>query len=262
MGLVALRFFEDAQELAGLRGKIRLAVLARLTSTEAATASDSPEVVARLEQALAKLRAEMKQEPGKEAAKIPKQVQSRQEPAKAEATLRRYQHAYLELMTQRSLFLGDVPTTVRRITECSAHTLDIARVSVWLTDDGVTRITCADLYEAGEKKHSSGIELFAKDFEPYFVALREQRTIAAHDAHTDPRTSCFSTSYLAPLGIESMLDVPIWAHERMIGVICHEHVKTKRTWTADEETFAYLMSSFVALAMEQERSRRLSIPPD
>jgi hypothetical protein len=37
----------------------------------------------------------------------------------------------------------------------------------------------------------------------------------------------------------------------MVGVICHEHRGVKRTWNSDEETFAYLMSNFVALSLER-----------
>ena len=40
----------------------------------------------------------------------------------------------------------------------------------------------------------------------------------------DARTSCFSAVHLEPLGIGSMLDVPIWVQGTMAGVICHEHI--------------------------------------
>ena len=46
----------------------------------------------------------------------------------------------------------------------------------------------------------------------------------------------------------------------MVGVVCHEQVGRTRTWTKDDETFAYLMSHFVTLALERRdhepRSRR------
>ena len=40
--------------------------------------------------------------------------------------------------------------------------------------------------------------------------LAKERTIAADDANQDPRTKCFSASYLMPLNIGAMLDVPVW----------------------------------------------------
>ncbi|MDQ3263267.1 MAG: GAF domain-containing protein [Myxococcota bacterium] len=87
-------------------------------------------------------------------------------------------------------------------------------------------------------------------------ALKTERTIAAHDAHVDPRTSWFSTVYLKPLNINSMLDVPIMVNEKMVGVVCHEQVGPARSWNADEEKFAYLMASLVALALERRIERQ------
>jgi hypothetical protein len=271
MGRQAVRIFDEAERLGGLRAKIALAVESRVSSTEATGAPDTPDLIGRLQSALARVRT-MDTRPSPSSSSppppsprgdqlgslspVPRAEAPSPRGTSAEEALRRHQRTFLDLMTQRSLLLGNVDTTVRRITEGAAAAIDVERVSVWRVDPGVTKITCADLYERTKQTHSSGTELFATDFGPYFAAMSLQRTIAAHDAHTDPRTSCFSESYLRPLGIGAMLDVPIWVGDAMVGVICHEHVGLSRTWTADEETFAYLMASFVSLAMEMARTPR------
>lgn len=171
----------------------------------------------------------------------------------SEARLREHNRVYLELMADKGSFLGDVQSTLQRITEAAAKTIDVARASIWLLDAERTKITCVDLFERDANKHSSGIELMAGDYPSYFKALVEERTIAADDAHADPRTSCFSAGYLTPLGINSMLDVPIWVNGEMIGVVCHEHIGPQRHWTTDEVNFAYLMGNFVSMAKERVR---------
>lgn len=230
---------------------MRLASIAQVTSTEAATAEDAPELIARLERGIQQLRKEA-DKPGPDRGDA-----SRASPMRPGVDdvrlLRRHLATFVELTTQRGLFLNDLGSTLRRIDEAAAFALDVARVSVWFLDDARSKITCADLFVKDTREHASGVELFAKDFGPYFSALATERTIAAHDAHKDPRTSCFSESYLGPLGINSMLDVPIWVEGKMAGVVCHEHVGPARTWNSDEETFAYLMSNFVALALERNR---------
>ncbi len=244
----ATRFFDQAGKLGGLVAKMKLASLARLTSTEAATVEDSPEVLRRLDEAMQLLRFEAKgtTEGVDEGMVVP--VPSHNEGARV---LRKQVQTYVELMSQRTLFLGDVDATIRRINEAASSAVGVERVSVWFLDDRRTKITCADLFIRTTRKHTSGTELFEKDFAAYFRALEFERTIAAGDAHKDPRTSCFSTSYLGPLGITSMLDVPIWHVDKMVGVICHEHVGPKRDWNSDEETFGYLMANFVALSLER-----------
>jgi transcriptional regulator with GAF, ATPase, and Fis domain len=253
MGKRLSHCFMEAERLGGLVGKMRLASMAQVTSTEAGTTADRPELVERAERALEALRADFAKS-GPSSSALPREVAAAPLGDNQAQVLRRHLSTYLDLMAQRSALLPSLKETMRRVTEAASSTLGVQRVSVWLCDERNTKISCADLYDASVAKHSSGAELMAKDFAPYFRALERERTIAAHDAHTDPRTSCFSVSYLKALGITSLLDVPFWFNRRMLGVICHEHVGPKRTWDSDEETFAYLMSSFIALAYERDAS--------
>jgi GAF domain-containing protein len=231
---------------------MRLASLAQVTSAEAATGPDQPEVIARLEAAMRIVDAEFASTTSEPPARTPRTSSA---PPSAQSQLRAYLQTHLELMTQRGLFMRDVSSTIRRVNEAAAHTLGVERVSVWFLNGDQSAIECADLFERTKAKHSAGIALKATDFPSYFQALSRERTIAADDAHTDPRTSSFTEPYLKPLGITSMLDVPIWSARRMVGVVCHEHVGPKRHWHGDEETFAYLMSSYVALALERSSDR-------
>lgn len=259
MGVRGQRCFDEANRLGGLVAKLRLASLTQVTSTEAATRQDTPELTAKLEAALATVRGEF----GNRQGPAPSQSQELglwQTVAKENESLRRYLGSVADLFSQRSLFAADVSATVRRITEAAAITLGVERVSVWFLDDARSKIVSQDLFERTKSVHSSGAELRAKDFAPYFEALRQERTIAVEDAITDPRTRCFSTSYLVPLGIGAMLDIPILANgekgrsganERMVGVICCEHLGGKRSWSRDEETFVYLLSSLVAMTLER-----------
>jgi two-component system sensor histidine kinase/response regulator len=252
MGTRAQLCFEEASRLGGLVGKMRLASMAQITSTEAATRADSPELLATLEAALVRVRSEFT--PGGQLEPMSPQF-------RPSDLLRRCATSLADLLSQRSLFAGDLEATVRRITEAASTTLDIERVSIWFLDPPRTKLVCADLFERAKSQHSAGTELFATDFAPYFEALASEQTIAAHDANTDPRTRCFSQPYLKPLGIGALLDVPIWASEIMTGVICHEHVGGARRWSADEETFAHSLSSVVALTLEQRRLVHPSLAP-
>jgi hypothetical protein len=244
-------YYEKAGKLAGVRGKVRLAVLTGMSSTEAAGAPESAAVLTRFEQALAMVRSELGHV-GRPTA-LPVDVG---EPARVDTSaieLRRRTALLVDLMSQRELFLPDVGKAVARTTEVAAAALDVARVSVWRLEQATSHVMslrCVDLFERAAGLHSSGSVLRADAFPTYFTALETERTIAAHDAHKDPRTACFSVPYLTPLGINSMLDVPIWTAGKMIGVVCHEHVGPGRTWSHDDEDFAYLMSAFVALAID------------
>ncbi len=253
MGKRLQRAFEEAGSIGGLVARMRLASMAQLTSVEAETQEDRPEVVLRVNTALDEIRRQFASADREEKA-APSVVQAGGGGEDLSKILRRHLNTYLDMMSQRSLFLGNVDATIRRVNEAASSALDVERVSVWYCDPQQTKIWCVDLFQRASASHSGGAELFARDFAPYFRALRSERTIAAHDAQSDGRTSCFSEVYLKPLGIGALLDVPIWVGRTMVGVVCHEHVGPKRMWTKDEETFAYLMSNFVALAIERSNA--------
>jgi PAS domain S-box-containing protein len=156
----------------------------------------------------------------------------------------------MELARRKTLSLGDLNAAVREITEAATNTLGIERVSVWLYNDNRSKIQCIDLYEWSKSRHSQGIELAAVEYPVYFQALQQERTIATHDAHTDPRTKEFSKFYLSGLGITSMLDAPIWLGGEMVGVVCHEHVGSARQWALEEQNFAGSIADLVSMAIK------------
>lgn len=150
------------------------------------------------------------------------------------------------------LIEGNAKFAAIAFTEAIAQTLAVSRVSVWLYNLTRNGIVCLDLYESKLPAHSEGKELNAIDFPAYFIALEQDRPIIAHNAHQDPATQEFSASYLTPLGITSILDVPIRSAGRVVGVIRCEHTQVQRQWQAAEVSFATSIANLMSLALEGE----------
>jgi signal transduction histidine kinase/CheY-like chemotaxis protein len=165
--------------------------------------------------------------------------------------LKEHQAGLLELAQHQAVISGDLHQAFQAITETASRVLVVARASIWLFQEDRSAIRLQDLYEAPTRQHSAGTVLSASQFPSYFQALeREEHTLAAHDAHIDPRTCEFSSSYLMPLGIGAMLDAPIRHKGKTVGVLCHEHLGTRRIWSTDEMTVAVSFATVVTLAME------------
>ena len=164
--------------------------------------------------------------------------------------LRNHNIVLTKLAKSPALNHGDFKAALQEITEASVQNIGIERSSVWLYDKTSTKIQCLDLFEKSRNQHSEGVELLAADYPAYFQALQQDQPIAADDAHTDPRTREFSESYLTPLGIKSMLDIPIRIQGQTTGVLCLEHVGTARHWTPEDQNFARSLADLVSLAIE------------
>lgn len=173
-----------------------------------------------------------------------------------ERTLRHQNAILLDLTKADALDAGDINEAVALVTAAGANGLHCARSSVWLFSDDETKIHCLDLFEREKATHTKGSELTSKDFPRYFEALREDRTIAANDAHSHPATSEFSSVYLTPLGITSMLEAPIRSRGRLVGVLCSEHVGDKRDFSQEEQNFAASVADAFGRSLQAAERRR------
>jgi PAS domain S-box-containing protein len=174
-----------------------------------------------------------------------------------EALLRRIQGGLSELAKSPQIYSGNLTESFRTITRVAAECLHVERVGIWFLTEDCSALRCVDLYQRATQHHSHGLVLSAAEYPRYFEELAADRVLAAEDAQRDSRTSEFTEGYLVPLGITSLLDVPIRSEGRIVGVICHEHLGPIRAWTLEEQHFAVALANTVALAIEAADRRKM-----
>ena len=152
---------------------------------------------------------------------------------------------------------GKISDGGKLLTKEVTSSIDADRCSIWLYNSDKTSIICQQLYIKSEDSWYSDIELFRKDFTPYFDHLLADPIIVADNAETHSATSCFTEGYLKPLGIKSMLDVPIIFRGTVIGVICIESL-TLRDWAPCEVDFAQMLSSLYSFAFSVKEGNKVS----
>lgn len=248
MAHILYDFFLKASEIGGIQARTRLSILSKMTSIEAKSVPDTEERIKQMEAFYVTVLKEF----GKNVSETTTIV------AESDKTLvnklRKQMMVFADLTSTRSVHGDDLQATAKRITESLVDAIDVERASIWLFNDTNTGIECLDLFVRSKKEHSAGVTLNASDFPNYFKAVATQRTLAAENAHTHPGTSEFSEVYLKPLGINAMLDVPIYANGKMVGVVCHEHTGDFRKWTTDEESFAYVMGNIIGMTIEKQEA--------
>jgi two-component system cell cycle sensor histidine kinase/response regulator CckA len=168
----------------------------------------------------------------------------------SDGVLRDFESARLRL-ARGSVEGGDaLASAFHSTTELAADTIGVERCGIWLFIEERRAIRCFDLFERSSRKHSEGAVLRAQDFPAYFGALERLRVVQADEAALAPATRELEAAYLAPLGIGAMLDAPLFRNGKVVGVVCHEHVGSTRTWTPKEVDFVSSVSDTVALEME------------
>lgn len=201
--------------------------------------------------------------PEEEALNLEALAQENQRLRDKEAFLNRLLLAMTLLTRHRSIASGDLPSAFRDITRMAARSVAVQRASIWFLDEARTLLTCACIFDGIEDLHAEGAHIAASQHPAYFAEIERGRVIAAEDAVHDPRTREFAQGYLLPLGIRSMLDVPIKLGDRMAGVVCLEHTGPVRAWQPEERQFASFVSSLVSLAVESsERLPQAGLRPE
>ncbi|MDQ3192937.1 MAG: ATP-binding protein [Bacteroidota bacterium] len=158
-----------------------------------------------------------------------------------------FQSALLKLTQTKYISLIK---TYENITKISANQIDTARVGIWLFNEDRTALICYCLFMKNIKKYCFDIVLLKRDAPNYFKALEQNRAVVITDEDDDPLTIELNELYLKPSGISTLLDVPIRSQGRLLGVVCHDHIGTKREWTLEEQTFASSVADLVAIAIE------------
>jgi len=172
---------------------------------------------------------------------------------RADRTIRR-QSALLKLSRDE---VSDLDQLLPRITKEDAHALQVERVSIWFFNNDKSEIVCQNLYNLSKDSYEKGNILKSSKYPHYFQAIQQSHNVAAFDAVNDPQTKEFKESYLDPLGIVSMLDVPIWLRGETRGVLCHEIVGCeKRDWSFEDQDFAASVANIISRYLESNERKR------
>lgn len=154
----------------------------------------------------------------------------------------------LDISKTEEIDSGDLRIASEKIILQCAAGLKIARASMWKVLKH--KIECEVLVDEGRLISKPGLFLLRKDFPDYFNELDKERVIVAVDAETYPATASFAESYLRPLNIKSMLDVPIRHKGKMIGIICCEYQGDGiKQWTDDETVFVSTLAELSGRAL-------------
>lgn len=159
------------------------------------------------------------------------------------------------LLDLKQMDKRDLHAFMKKVLYTVANALDIERVSIWFFDEGRTSIYCDYLYLKKFGEYVNETTLSVTDFPEYFKAIETSLFIAAEDARNDKSTKELSEKYLEPRGIHSMLDIPIYYNNEIIGIICHEEQDKIRKWKREEIDFTAAISTLISTSLEIDFSR-------
>lgn len=167
------------------------------------------------------------------------------------------EHFNLLIKLYKSSFIdyNSIEDIYKTITETAVKGLNIIRASYWEIENDSS--ICKDLFDKTNQTHTSGTKLYAKELPVYFQALKDGFAIIADDVNTNIHAQELKESYLIPLGIKNMLDLPIRKDGELIGVFCCEHNIENRNWSESDLAFTRSLCDILNLMTEQGKRREI-----
>ena len=166
------------------------------------------------------------------------------------------QHQAILGLTKFFAYGLDFGTLLRKILEVDAETLSVRRVSIWLFETDHSGMHLYDLLDVGSEEQYQNTFLSKDDYPNYFKAIEGCRLLIVDDVYSDTATAEMLANYLTPLGVTSMLDVPIIIEGSLHGVVCHEHIGRSRHWLSEECGFAASIADLIGQAILVDQLRR------
>lgn len=133
--------------------------------------------------------------------------------------------------------------------------LKIDRINAWLFNPDKTAIISMGEYDIRTREFKKESIIQRTQYPNYFKAIEENKIILAENIHTNKATKELSKEYSKPLGLESLMDVPIRIAGELIGVLCFEKAGSKKKFTPKEQKFGISVSLLLASNLEARHRR-------
>ncbi len=186
------------------------------------------------------------------AEEIKERIQAQEALNQKAMILSRQNQILISLTKDGVLHQGNLATSLKKLTEATAQTLNVERASIWLYDHNKTCLICQDLYLKSSGEHQSGLKFLKTDYPIYFKALETKQIICSDNPKTDPRTQEFNQGYLTPLNIVNLLDIVILRGGKTLGIMSVEQVGDSRPWTVEDENFTRSIADLISLSIEAD----------
>ncbi len=167
-----------------------------------------------------------------------------------------YQNALVELTKANALHVDSLHQLYFNICKISAECMGVNRVSIWTFEEHMTVLKRKTLY-ANNQVDDEVVVLKQADHPAYFHSLQHKLFIKASNVYTHEDTKSFTSSYLEPLNICSMLDCLFRLDGEPTGVICCESQDKFVDWTTEDVLFVQSLADYVAIAHKNQQIKQL-----
>ena len=133
----------------------------------------------------------------------------------------------------------------------------IERISAWLFNAEKSVMVSIGEYDSRTSEFSQNSTLPYTKYRKYIDHLHDNKILISSNVMTDSRLDELVIPYSEPIGVISLMDVPLRMHGELIGVMCFEKTGNVERDFSDEDQFFALSISNVFSSVLEARKRRI-----
>ena len=161
--------------------------------------------------------------------------------------LKNFTRNILSLSKNKNVYSEIISEAFKEITTFAIENIHVSRISIWEYQQDSKSIECIICYDSTKKEYTKGDVLSAENYPIYFSHLLKKESIIAYNAETHEATKEFTTDYLIPNNIKSMMDIPFFIDGKFKGILCFEQQIEKRNWNEIDLLFAQTVAMYTSI---------------
>ncbi len=170
--------------------------------------------------------------------------------------------AFGTLASQSTLFADGVTDSLAEVTEAVARSAGVRRASLWRLRPSGDALVCIDSFDQQTEGHTHGATLDRSDHPGLFEWLQTESAVSDVATSEDERLVSLYRSYLAPLGCQALLSLPVRVNGQVTGVLWLEDGR-RSEWSNQVQRFARAIANLMAIrqAANVTPGTVLAMPP-
>ncbi len=154
--------------------------------------------------------------------------------------------AFGTLATQSTLFEEGGTGSLAQVTEAVARSSRVRRASLWHLAPSGDALVCLDSFDQQTEGHTHGATLDRSDHPGLFEWLQTESAVSDVATSEDERLVSLYRSYLAPLGCQALLSLPVRVNGQVTGVLWLEDGR-RSEWSNQVQRFARAIANLMAI---------------
>jgi PAS domain S-box-containing protein len=173
-----------------------------------------------------------------------------EEKSKRQYKIEKYNKTLKDIAIQNHSDNENFESTLDRILQITATTLEINRAGYWLYEQD--KMSCKQLYDFKTDTFENGVLFYKNENPSYFEKIENKLQVVLSDIRAHSTNNQNNDSYIYKHDVFSTLDTPVVIEGELKGILSFESTQQIKNWDNEDINFAKSISDLIVIALASQ----------